>query len=101
MPLTPLRTTSAIVPPACWPTARLLTGVAGGALMAYCVKRRDLMGASLGTLGLGLMVRGLTNLELKRWVGVGGEDCALEIQKTINIEAPVERVYEFWTNYNN
>jgi len=83
------------------PTTRLLTGIAGGALIGYCLKRRDLIGASLGTLGFGLMVRGLTNMEVKQWIGVGGEDSAIEIQKTINIQAPVEHVYEFWANFDN
>jgi hypothetical protein len=41
------------------PAARLLTGTAGGALAAYGVKRRGPMGAALGTVGLGLLARGL------------------------------------------
>jgi uncharacterized membrane protein len=44
------------------PTARLMTGTAGGALAAYGAKRRDAMGAALGIVGLGLLARGLTPL---------------------------------------
>lgn len=83
------------------PTARLFACATGGALMGYCLKRRDLVGAGLGTLGFGVFVRGLTNLESKRLVGVGAGNCAVVAEKTININAPVGRVYEFFTNSQN
>ncbi len=83
------------------PATRLLAGVAGGALMAYCLKRRDAVSAAIGTLGFGLFARGVTNLELKSLVGVGRDCRAVEVQKTINIQAPIERVFDFWTNYQN
>jgi len=43
------------------PATRLLTGTAGGALAAYGVKRRGATGAALGTVGLGLLARGLAS----------------------------------------
>ncbi|MGE0127780.1 MAG: SRPBCC family protein [Blastocatellales bacterium] len=83
------------------PTARLFACATGGALMGYCLKRRDLPAAGLGTLGFGLFVRGLTNLETKRLVGIGAGDSAIKAHKAININAPIQRVYEFFTNYQN
>ena len=83
------------------PTARFLACATGGALMGYCLKRRDLPAAGLGTIGFGLFVRGLTNLETRRLVGIGAGDSAVETHKTININAPVQRVYDFFTNYQN
>ncbi|HZS04204.1 MAG TPA: SRPBCC family protein [Blastocatellia bacterium] len=83
------------------PAARLLTTLTGGALMGVCARRRDALGFGLGTLGFGLMLRGVTNTEMKRMVGAGGGRRAIDIHKTININAPVERVFEFWTNYEN
>jgi uncharacterized membrane protein len=83
------------------PTARLLTGLSGGALMANCLRRRDPLSAALGTVGFGLFLRGVTNMDMKSLLGLGRECRALEVQKTININAPVERVFEFWTNYQN
>lgn len=83
------------------PTARFLACATGGALMGYCLKRRDLPAASLGTIGFGLFMRGLTNLETKRLVGIGVGDSAIETHKTININAPVQQVYEFFTNIEN
>jgi uncharacterized membrane protein len=83
------------------PTARLLTGMAGGALMANCLARRDPLSATLGTVGFGLLMRGVTNRDMKSLIGIGRDCRAVEVQKTININAPVERVFEFWTNYQN
>jgi uncharacterized membrane protein len=83
------------------PTARLLTGLAGSALMANCLSRRDPLSAALGTVGFGLLMRGVTNRDMKSLIGVGRDCRAVEVQKTININAPVERVFEFWSNYQN
>src|SRR5262249_4443505 len=53
------------------PAARFLACATGGALMGYCAKRRDPLAIGLGTLGFGLFMRGVTNLETKRLIGVG------------------------------
>jgi uncharacterized membrane protein len=83
------------------PTARLLTGLAGCALMANCLMRRDPVSIALSTVGFGLLMQGATNMEIKSLVGLGHDCQAIEVQKTININAPVERVFEFWTDYQN
>jgi uncharacterized membrane protein len=83
------------------PTARLLVGAAGGGLAAYGIGRRDPLGIGLSVIGLGLLTRGVTNTEIKRLVGAGGSRRAVEIQKNINVAAPVEQVYRFCTNYVN
>jgi uncharacterized membrane protein len=83
------------------PTTRLLAGVAGGALAVYGLSRRDPLSLGLGAIGVGLIARGVTNLEMKRLVGLGAGRGAVEIQKTINIAAPIEQVYDFWKNFEN
>jgi uncharacterized membrane protein len=84
------------------PTARLLAGATGGALAVYAASRRcDALGTASGLLGAGLLGRALTNLEMKRLVGVGGGREAVDIQKTINVDAPVDSVFGFWANYEN
>jgi uncharacterized membrane protein len=82
------------------PAARLLAGVAGGAMALYGVRRRGLTGAALKLLGASLFARGLTNLELTDLVG-GSGGRGIGIQKTINIQAPVERVWEVWSHHEN
>lgn len=83
------------------PTARLLTGAAGGALAVYGFSRRDPLRVMLGIVGGGLLLRALTNLEMKRLTGIGAGRRAVDIQKDINVAVPLERVYDFWTNMQN
>jgi uncharacterized membrane protein len=82
------------------PAIRVLASAAGGTLAFYGFKRKDPIGIALGILGSGFALRAITNKEVTRLVGVGGRS-AVDIQKTININAPVDEVYRFWTNYAN
>ena len=83
------------------PTTRLLMGAAGGAMAAYGAGRRDAFGGAIGLAGATLLTRALTNLEFKRMLGMGAGRRAIDIQKTITINAPVERVFRLWANYQN
>lgn len=76
------------------PTTRLLMGAAGGVLAIYGAGRRDAFGNALGVSGLTLLARASTNIEFKRLLGVGAGRRAVDIQKTININAPIARVFE-------
>jgi uncharacterized membrane protein len=83
------------------PTTRLLATAAGGALSLYGTRRRDVPGAMLSSIGLGILARALTNFETTRLLGIDGERKVIEIQKTINIEAPVDRVFTYWSHPEN
>ena len=83
------------------PTTRFLVGAAGGAIAAFGAGRRDVFGGALTLTGLTLLTRALTNLELRRLLGVGAGRRAVDIQKTVNLNAPVERVFSLWANYQN
>ena len=56
------------------PTARLIAGAAGASLAAYGGARRDALGAGLGTAGLLLLTRGITNTGFKRLAGYGSNE---------------------------
>ena len=76
--------------------------VAGGLLALYALTRKSSFATLLRTVGTGWLVgragRGRT---------AGGNLAALDrrravdIQKTLYIDAPVEQVYAFWSNYEN
>jgi uncharacterized membrane protein len=83
------------------PTARLLTGAAGAGLACYGIARRGVAGVLAALSGITLFSRAATNLRLARVTGVGAGRRAIELQKTINIDAPVEKVWEFWDDYEN
>jgi uncharacterized membrane protein len=80
------------------PVARTLTTLAGGALLGAGLRRRGVLGAGIGALGLGLVARGLTNIGVKRLIG---NRHAIDFHRTINLNAPIERVFEFWANHDN
>ena len=83
------------------PSMRLLTGVGGGLLAAYGMTRRGLVGTVLSLSGLGLAARGVANLDMGRLLGLSERRDAININKAININAPVENLYRFWSNFEN
>ena len=83
------------------PSARLLTTLGGAGLAFYGAARRGLTGTLLSLMGLGLAARGVTNLQFKRLLGMDSQQPAIDLQKAINIDAPVEELYTFWKNFEN
>ncbi len=83
------------------PTTRLVVGTVGAVVSYYGMKRRGLFRAAAGTVGIGMMARALTNMPMKRLVGIGAGYRAVDINTTINIAAPVEKVFAFWENVEN
>ncbi|CAN5135512.1 hypothetical protein BH23GEM2_BH23GEM2_05320 [soil metagenome] len=83
------------------PAARALTTVTGGALALLGAQRRGAAGAAAGIAGLALAARGATNKPLKRVTGTGGGRRAVDVQKTVNIDAPIDQVFAFCTDYEN
>ena len=83
------------------PTTRLLVGGVGGTLALYGAKRHDVAGTLMSSLGVAVLTRALTNFETKRLLGIDGERNVIEIQKTINIDAPVDRVFTYWSHPEN
>lgn len=51
-------------------------------------------------LSLGFATRALTNTSLRRLFGFGGRR-AVDVHKTITVEAPVAEVYDFWSHVEN
>jgi uncharacterized membrane protein len=82
------------------PTARLSAGLAGGMLALYGFRRHGMISKAAGLSGVALLTRAVTNMELSRLIGLAGRR-GVDFQKTIHINAPVERVFEVWENYEN
>lgn len=83
------------------PVARVLAGLAGAFLVVYGLRRKNVFGSLLGTAGVGMLARGITDLRTREMPGVGAGRWVVEVEKAININAPVERVFEVWSNYEN
>ena len=83
------------------PATRLLSSVGGSLLTLYGLKRKGLAGPVLSTAGLLLTARGMTNLDTNSLLGLGSRGNGIRVQKTVNINAPIDEVYRFWHNFEN
>lgn len=83
------------------PSARLVAGFAGAAACAYGFTRPGAVNKAIGVAGLALLGRAATNLELGQLTGIGARRHAFSAQKTIRINAPVERVFDVWSRCEN
>jgi uncharacterized membrane protein len=77
-----------------WPPGvRVIMGAMGGALLINALAgRRSALGLLGGLGGVGLIARSSTNMPIARLVGVRRP--AIELQKCIEVAAPVEHVFE-------
>jgi uncharacterized membrane protein len=71
----------------------------GLALAFWGLTRRSLVGMGVRTLGAGLFMSRLKEAAVP--MPAKERRRTVDIQKTIRIEAPVERVYAFWRDYQN
>ena len=93
-----LTTAGAPVPPSSpttelRPGTRLLMTAGGGLLLANGLLRRGFLPSLLGTAGLGLIARGLTD-DSARPTGVS-DARGVSFQRSIRIAAPIEKVFDF------
>ena len=84
------------------PAIRLLSVLGGGAAALYGLRRRDFTGLTTGLLGMGVAARGFTNTELRELFGVTPrEPVEIVLQKTVHVEAPLEKTVSMWTDFHN
>ncbi len=73
----------------------------GGALALFGLARRGPLGLAARTLGAGMVWSELRGGQASAAPGGRERRRTVDIQKTLFIGAPLERVYEFWTDYEN
>ena len=83
------------------PAARAIAAIAGIGALLFGATKRNVAGTLIAGAGAALMTRGITNLGMKRLVGIHAGRRAVDLQKTIHINASVERVYSMWNRYEN
>jgi uncharacterized membrane protein len=83
------------------PSARLVAGVTGAGLVLYGRTRSGMLGTLIGGIGAALLARAAFNVELRRLFGGAGERGAITVQKTIDVTAPVDEVFDLWSRYEN
>jgi uncharacterized membrane protein len=83
------------------PGTRLVSSAAGTTLTLYALARRSRFGGLVAlATGVALLARSATNKPLAKLAGMRGYK-GIDVQKTINIDAPVEEVFKFLANYDN
>jgi uncharacterized membrane protein len=83
------------------PATRALMGGVGSALAAYGALRRNTAGTLAWITGAGCVLRAATNFETQQTPGIGVGRRAVDIEKTITINAPIARVFDFWNRLEN
>ena len=83
------------------PATRLVVGSVGSLIALRGSRTSGLPGRVLGIVGLGLLARAASNIPPRRLVGLASGHHAVEIEKTIAVAAPVDRVWELWSNFEN
>lgn len=85
-----------------WAPAVRATAILGGGLLgAYGLTRRRPGGIALAAAGLGFLVRGMTNQSVRQLTGIGADQHKVKLQKTIEIAASPEAVFDAWATYEN
>jgi uncharacterized membrane protein len=83
------------------PSARLVGTVTGAALAAYGMLNGRILGKLLTVCGGALCLRSVTNLNASRLTGIGAGPRAVNLRKTITINAPIEDVFNDWGRFEN
>lgn len=83
------------------PTTRLFAGMSGAGMFLAGLRRGGLPGALLQAAGALIVTRAAVNMPLVRAFGIAPSRRVVDVFKTININAPIDEVYEFWTHFTN
>jgi uncharacterized membrane protein len=83
------------------PTTRLMVGMLGGVLTAWGGLQRGAGRLALSSVGMGLLVRSISNMPARRLFGREEPTRAVDIRKTITVHAPVDTVFEIFSHPEN
>jgi len=98
------------------PTERVISATAGGALLAYGIKRGGVSGAALSILGGGLALRGTTghcqvydalDVDMNKQTGEKAVSSKgflagkIHVKNSVTINKSAAELYAFWRNFEN
>jgi uncharacterized membrane protein len=83
------------------PAIRLGLGALGGVLALKGFRGKGMFANTLTLAGTGLISRAVTNLPAGRLLGTNAGRRAVDIQKTVVVSAPIEQVWELWSNFEH
>ena len=77
------------------PTTRLLAAAGGGALALYGARRRGMFGSALGSLGLGVVLRALTNAKTSDEMREDNDGAVIDAPKAVNVDSSITDAFAF------
>lgn len=83
------------------PATRLLMGSLGGWSVYQGMRTRGLRGSLASMVGGTVFLRSLSNLDVRTLLGLLRGKNSFSLHKTINVSAPVERVFDFCSHFEN
>jgi uncharacterized membrane protein len=83
------------------PYKRLLIGVAGATAAVYGLYKKNFFGRALAFAGVGAMAGSTMKRNISSSLAFGECSQGFELEQTINVNAPVSDVFEFWVNPEN
>jgi uncharacterized membrane protein len=82
------------------PATRMLVGGTGALMTLYGLRQSVPTALLMVGTGLGLLARAVTNMDIAELLGQRGLR-SVDFAKTVYIDAPLEQVYSFWSNFEN
>lgn len=83
------------------PAMRLFAGSLGAYYLLKGMRRGGFTGSVMKVAGGTVLTRAVLNMPVRRIIGVGAGYRAVDLQKTITVQAPLDDVYRFWTHIEN
>jgi len=86
-----------------WASRLGLQDAFDGQRSAWDARRRQRIGAMIafGAIGAGLLAAGTRRLGLRRLTGVGAGRRAVDVEDGIEVNAPLDRVFDYWERFQN
>jgi uncharacterized membrane protein len=83
------------------PATRLAVGALGSLVALEGSRTRGFQGQVLGLVGVGLVARAAANFPAGRLIALASSGRAITMEKTLHVDAPVDRVWELWSNFES
>jgi uncharacterized membrane protein len=83
------------------PSVRVASGALAGAAFYAAMRTEGPWRWASVAGGAAILTRGIVNQPFRQMLGIGRGVRAVHFEKTIHIDAPLEEVYSFWSNFEN
>jgi len=83
------------------PTTGVVMGIVGGLLVLRGLRARGVARRVLTSAGVGMLTRAASNIQPGLLVELAAARQKIQVEKTITVQAPLDQVWELWSNFEN